>query len=115
MYAVVRQGGRQHTVKKGDTVHVARLAAEVGSKVTFEDVLAVRRGNALKLGQPTVDGASVEATVLEHGLGDKVIVFKMKRRKHYRRTRGHRQGYTAVRIDRITAGATKSSPAKQDS
>jgi large subunit ribosomal protein L21 len=96
-------------------VHVERLVAEVGTKIQFEDVLAVRRGKDLEMGRPTVDGANVEATVLSHGLGSKVIVFKKKRRKQYRRTRGHRQEFTAVRIERITAGAAKSAPAKQES
>ena len=77
----------------------------VGDRVDLGEVLFVRKGSTLKVGQPTVPGAKVEAVVVEHGLGDKVIVFKKKRRKQYRRTRGHRQMYTALRIDEITMAA----------
>ena len=111
MYAVVRSGGKQVTVKKGDTVRVERLPDDVGNKVRFE-VLAVRDGKILSVGQPTVAGASVEGTVLDHGKARKVIVFKKKRRKQYRRKRGHRQGYTEIRIDAISAGAGKPAAAK---
>ena len=113
MYAVVRSGGKQVTVKKGDTVRVERLHDDVGKKVRFE-VLAVRAGKSLAVGQPTVSGAQVEGTVLDHGLDRKIIVFKKKRRKHYRRKRGHRQGYTDVRIDSISAGSGKPAAAKAE-
>ena len=115
MYAVVRSGGKQITVKMGDTVRVERLKADVGGKVKLGEVLAVKRNDDLRIGQPLVPGASVEATVLRHDLGKKVIVFKKKRRKQYRRQAGHRQQYTALRIDRIIAGSTRAAAANKES
>ncbi|MEE8111840.1 MAG: 50S ribosomal protein L21 [Acidobacteriota bacterium] len=105
MYAVIRAGGKQQRVEKGETVRVERISAAVGDRVDLGEVLFVRKGSTLKVGQPLVPGAKVEAVVVEHGLGDKVIVFKKKRRKQYRRTRGHRQMFTALRIDKITMAA----------
>ena len=105
MYAVIRAGGKQQRVEKGETVRVERISAAVGDRVDLGEVLFVRKGSTLKIGQPTVPGAKVEAVVVEHGLGDKVIVFKKKRRKQYRRTRGHRQQFTALLIDKITMAA----------
>ncbi|MBI4161171.1 MAG: 50S ribosomal protein L21 [Acidobacteria bacterium] len=112
MYAVVRQGGRQIRVRKGETVRVDRLDAAVGDKVQLGGVLAVRQGKTLTVGRPIVAGAGVEATVLEHGKADRILVLKKKRRKHYRRKRGHRQGFTRVRIERITAGPGSAPPAE---
>jgi large subunit ribosomal protein L21 len=89
-------------VEKGDVVRVERLSGEVGSKVTLGEVLLVG-GDDLKVGSPMVAGASVEGTVVEHDRGAKIRVFKYKKRKHYRRTRGHRQHVTAVRIDAVRA------------
>ena len=102
MYAIIRAGGKQYRVEKGDVVRVERLDGEVGSKVTLGEVLLVG-GDDLKVGSPTVAGASVEGTVVEHDRGAKIRVFKYKKRKHYRRTRGHRQHVTAVRIDAVRA------------
>ena len=102
MYAIIRAGGKQYRVEKGDVVRVERLSGEVGSKVTLGEVLLVG-GDDLKVGSPMVAGASVEGTVVEHDRGAKVRVFKYKKRKHYRRTRGHRQHVTAVRIDAVRA------------
>ena len=100
MYAIIRAGGKQYRVEKGDVVRVERLDGEVGSQVTLGEVLLVG-GDDLKVGSPTVAGASVEGTVVEHDRGAKIRVFKYKKRKHYRRTRGHRQAFTAVRIEAI--------------
>jgi large subunit ribosomal protein L21 len=102
VYAIIRAGGKQYRVEKGDVVRVERLSGEVGSKVTLGEVLLVG-GDDLKVGSPTVAGASVEGTVVEHDRGAKIRVFKYKKRKHYRRTRGHRQHVTAVRIDAVRA------------
>lgn len=102
MYAIIRAGGKQYRVEKGDVVRVERLSGEVGSKVTLGEVLLVG-GDDLKVGSPMVAGASVEGTVVEHDRGAKIRVFKYKKRKHYRRTRGHRQHVTAVRIDAVRA------------
>ena len=102
MYAIIRAGGKQYRVEKGDVVRVERLDGEVGSKVTLGEVLLVG-GDDLKVGSPMVAGASVEGTVVEHDRGAKIRVFKYKKRKHYRRTRGHRQHVTAVRIDAVRA------------
>ena len=103
MYAIIRTGGKQYRVTEGDTIYVESLAAPVGEKVTLGEVLLVggTDGEA-KVGSPLLEKASVAATVLESGRDHKVRVFKYKKRKHYRRTRGHRQGYTALRIDGIS-------------
>jgi large subunit ribosomal protein L21 len=103
-YAVIAEGGKQHKVAIGDQIRVETLKAEVGDKVTFDDVLAVHTEGGLKIGTPTLKGAKVVVRVLEHDKARKVIIFKKKRRKQYRRTRGHRQGFTAVVIEEIHAG-----------
>ena len=102
MYAIIRTGGKQYRVEKGDVLRLERLEGKVGSKVTLDDVLLVG-GDDLKVGSPKVAGASVEGTVVEQDRGPKIRVFKYKKRKHYRRTRGHRQHVTAVRIDAVRA------------
>ena len=104
MYAIIRTGGKQYRVAQGDTIYVERLEAAVGGKVTLGEVLFVGGGEKgeTKVGAPLIDKASVAATVVEHGRDHKIRVFKYKKRKHYRRTRGHRQGYTALRIDGIS-------------
>ncbi len=101
MYAIIRTGGKQYRVAAGQTIYVERLAAQAGDKVTFGEVLFLSGDDGAKVGAPLVSGASVAGTVLEHGRDQKVRVFKYKKRKHYRRTRGHRQHYTAVRIESI--------------
>lgn len=103
MYAIIRTGGRQYRVKAGDVVRVERLTAPLGSTVTLDEVLLVGDEAGIKVGAPRVEHASVLATVVEDGRGRKVRVFKYKKRKHYRRTRGHRQAFTAVRIDKVQA------------
>lgn len=103
MYAIVRTGGKQYRVEQGATIYVELLEADAGSQVTFDDVLAVGAESSLQVGTPRVAGASVVGTVVEQGRDSKIRVFKYKKRKHYRRTRGHRQSYTALRIDAIRA------------
>lgn len=100
-YAVIVTGGKQFRVTIGDQVEVPSIDVEVGQPVEFKEVLALNTGSELKVGAPTVEGAVVKATVVEHGRGDKVIVFKFKRRKQYKRKQGHRQGYTAVKIESV--------------
>ncbi len=102
MYAVIKSGGKQYRVESGKQVRVESLAADVGSAVAFEEVLLVGAGDTVKVGAPLVSGAKVKATVVSHGRGDKVRIFKMRRRKHYQKSQGHRQNYTEVRIDDIT-------------
>ncbi|MBW3554578.1 MAG: 50S ribosomal protein L21 [Gemmatimonadetes bacterium] len=104
MYAIIRSGGKQFRAEPGKTIKIPSLAAEVGETVTFDDVLVAQTDDGISVGAPTVQGATVTGEVVEHGKGKKVIVFKWKRRKNYRRKQGHRQKYTAVRIDEISAG-----------
>ena len=101
MYAVIKSGGKQYRVESGKQVRVESLAAEVGSAVAFDEVLLVGGGESVKVGAPLVSGAKVKATVVAHGRGDKVKIFKLRRRKHFQKTQGHRQNYTEVRIDDI--------------
>jgi len=98
--AIVRAGGKQFSVEKGATVRVPSLKQDVGALVDLE-VLAATIDNKIMLGTPLVEGAKVSATVVDHGRAPKIIVFKKKRRKHYKRTKGHRQGYTTLKIDSI--------------
>ena len=99
-FAIVRTGGKQFTVEKGATVRVPSLKGEVGESVELE-VLAAGEGADARVGAPLVEGAKVMATVVDHGRAPKIVVFKKKRRKHYKRTKGHRQGYTTLKIESI--------------
>lgn len=101
MYAVFRTGGKQFRAEPGGRIRVPALEAEAGDSVTFDDVLLTSDGDEVKVGSPVVDGATVKAEVVGHGRGDKVIVFKRKRRKGFRRKQGHRQDYTEIRVDEI--------------
>lgn len=101
MYAVVRTGGKQYRVSTGEKLRIEKLAADIGSELVLDEVLLVGEGEALKVGTPIVKGASVKAKVLAHGLGDKVMIFKMRRRKNSRRLRGHRQAYTEIEVTGI--------------
>ena len=103
MYAVIKSGGKQYRVEPGAQLRVESLAGEVGAAVSFGEVLMIGNGEEVKLGAPLVQGAQVKATVVAQGRGDKVRIFKMRRRKHYQKTQGHRQNYTEVRIDEILA------------
>jgi large subunit ribosomal protein L21 len=104
MYAVIKSGGKQYRVESGKQVRVETLPADVGSAIAFEEVLLVGVGDAVKVGAPLVSGAKVKATVVAHGRGEKVKIFKLRRRKHYQKSQGHRQNYTEVRIDDIVQG-----------
>jgi large subunit ribosomal protein L21 len=102
MYAVFRTGGKQFRAEPGARLRVPSLDAEPGSSVVFDDVLLAADGEeTVQVGAPIVDGASVKAEVIRHGRSDKVIVFKRKRRKGYRKKQGHRQGYTEIRVDEV--------------
>ena len=104
MYAVIKTGGKQYRVESGAQVRVESIALDVGAAVSFDEVLLVGTGDAVKVGAPLVSGAKVKATVVAHGRGEKVKIFKMRRRKHYQKTQGHRQNFTEVRIDDIVQG-----------
>jgi large subunit ribosomal protein L21 len=101
MYAVIQTGGKQYRVKSGEQVKVELLAAEVGATVSFDRVLMLGEGEGVKVGAPFLAGAAVKATVVAQGRGEKVRIFKLRRRKHFAKTQGHRQGFTEVRIDEI--------------
>jgi len=103
-YAVIATGGKQHKVAVGDQIRVESLPAGVGDKVTFDEVLAVNTQEGLRVGRPTLKGAKVVARVLAQDRAQKILIFKKKRRKQYRRTRGHRQAFTAVVVEEIHAG-----------
>ncbi len=106
MYAVIRTGGKQYKVAENDVIAVERLAGEAGDEIAFDEVLMIGDAGATTLGKPTVAGAKVTATVLEQSRADKVMVFKKKRRQGYRRSAGHRQAQTVLRIAGISAGDT---------
>ena len=101
MYAVVKTGGKQYKVAPGEKLRIERIPADVGAEVILDQVLMVGGGESVRLGQPTVAGATVKATVIAQGRGEKVRIFKMRRRKNYHRTQGHRQNYTELAIDAI--------------
>jgi large subunit ribosomal protein L21 len=103
VYAIIRTGGKQYRVEKGDVVRVERLEGAVGSTVTLDEVLLVGGEGEPRVGSPHLEGASVVGTVVEQDRDAKIRVFKYKKRKHYRRTRGHRQSFTALRIDSVRA------------
>ncbi|MBU7005954.1 50S ribosomal protein L21 [Phosphitispora fastidiosa] len=103
MYAVIATGGKQYRVKEGDVIFVEKLAAGEGETVEITDVLAVGEGEDLKVGAPFVDGAKAVLKVLSHGKAKKIIVFKYKAKKNYRRKTGHRQPYTKVTVEKIEA------------
>ena len=102
MYAIIATGGKQYKVSEGDIITIEKLGVEAGEKVTFDQVLVVG-GDDLKVGDPTVAGATVEASVVENGKARKVIVYKYKRKSGYHKKNGHRQQYTEVKIDKINA------------
>jgi large subunit ribosomal protein L21 len=104
-YAIVEIGGTQHRVSPGDRLRVQRIEAEPGGTVTIDKVLLLQMEGDLKLGTPYVTGASITATVLSEAKGRKILVFKKKRRKQYRRTKGHRQIFTSLKIDQILPGS----------
>ena len=101
MYAVIQTGGKQYRVKSGEQLKVELLSAAVGATVSFDRVLMLGEGDGVRVGAPFLDGAAVKATVVAQGRGEKIRIFKLRRRKHFAKTQGHRQGYTEVRIDEI--------------
>jgi len=101
MYAVIRTGGKQYKVAPGEKLKVEQLAADVGAQIVLDQVLLVGDGENVRVGQPTIAGATVNATVLAHGRDEKVQIFKMRRRKHYQKHQGHRQGFTELKIEGI--------------
>ncbi len=101
MYAVIKSGGKQYKVAPGEKLKVEQLSADVGAEVVLDQVLMVGDGDSVRLGQPIVAGATVKATVVGHGRGEKVTIFKMRRRKHYQKHQGHRQNFTELKIDSI--------------
>jgi large subunit ribosomal protein L21 len=102
MYAVVKTGGKQYRVSAGEKLKVEQIPADIGAEIVLDQVLLVSNGDNLTMGAPVVSGASVTAKVLAHGRGEKVRIFKMRRRKHYRKSQGHRQNYTEIEIVGIT-------------
>lgn len=104
MYAVIKTGGKQYRVQSGEKLKVELLQADVGAQINLDQVLMVADGENVTVGHPLVKGATVTATVISHGRHDKIRIFKMRRRKHYQKHQGHRQGYTEVQINTITAG-----------
>ncbi|GLI06597.1 MULTISPECIES: 50S ribosomal protein L21 [Paenibacillus] len=103
MYAIIETGGKQYKVQEGDVLYIEKLEAGEGEAVTFDRVLAVSGANGLVVGAPVVSGASVSGKVEKHGKGEKIIVYKYKAKKNYRRKQGHRQPYTKVVIEKIQA------------
>lgn len=105
MYAVIRTGGKQYRVEQGDLVKIEKIEGDTGASVTFEDVLLLAGEGDTQIGTPRLDGASVTGTIVEQDRDRKVIVFKFRRRKNYKRKQGHRQYFTRIRIDQIAAPA----------
>ena len=108
MYAVIKTGGKQYKVAAGDKIRVEQMPADIGAEITIDQVLAVGAGDQISVGAPLVDGATVSATVLSHGRHDQVRIFKMRRRKHYRKQQGHRQNYTELFVSRIASAQGES-------
>ncbi len=102
-YAVIKTGGKQYRVQQGDVLRVELLAAEEGATVSFDQVLLVGTGESIVVGAPLVEGATVSATVRQHGRADKIRIIKFRRRKHYKRQQGHRQHFTEIEITGINA------------
>jgi len=103
MYAVIKTGGKQYRVVAGEKLKIEQIPADVGAEITLEEVLMLGEGESVQIGTPLIAGASIKATVLSQGRHDKVTIFKMRRRKHYQKHQGHRQNYTEIRIDGISA------------
>ena len=101
MYAVVKTGGKQYKVAIGEKLKVEQITADIDSQIVLNEVLMVADGESVTIGVPLVAGATIKATVVSHGRGEKVRIFKMRRRKHYQKRQGHRQNYTEIRIDEI--------------
>lgn len=102
MYAVIKTGGKQYRVASGEKLKIEQIPQAVGTEIVLDQVLLVANGDKIAAGNPLVTGAKVKATVVAHGRGEKVLIFKMRRRKNYRRTQGHRHNFTEIRIDTIS-------------
>jgi large subunit ribosomal protein L21 len=102
MYAVVKSGGKQYKVQEGETFRVEKLPGEIGAEITFDDILMYSDGENVLVGTPRLENVTVKGTVVEQGKARKIVIFKFKRRKRYRRKQGHRQQYTAIKVDSIT-------------
>ncbi len=111
MYAVIKTGGKQYKVAAGERLKVEKLEVAEGGNVVFDKILMLSTGEVVTIGSPLISGAVVNATVVSHGRGDKVMIFKFRRRKHYRKTQGHRQSYTEVLIGDINGTASAAKPA----
>ena len=98
MYAVVKTGGKQYRVSTGEKLKIEQIPADVGAEIVLDEVLLIADGDTVRMGTPMLAGAQIKAKVLAHGRGDKVHIFKMRRRKHYRKSQGHRQNYTEIEI-----------------
>ena len=107
MYAVIKTGGKQYKVAPGEKLKVEQIPADVGAEVILDQVLMIGEGESVRLGQPTVAGATVKATVVSHGRGEKIRIVKFRRRKHFRKETGHRQHYTEIEIVGITGAGKK--------
>jgi large subunit ribosomal protein L21 len=103
MYAVIKTGGKQYRVSAGEKLKVEQIPADIGQEIILDQVLMVGSGDAVKVGAPLVSGAKVTAKVVAHGRGEKVRIFKMRRRKHYQKRQGHRQNFTEIEISAINA------------
>jgi large subunit ribosomal protein L21 len=104
MYAVISTGGKQYKVSEGETIRVEKIPGDIGDSVSFDRVLMYSDGETVKIGQPTLDDVAVSGQIVEQGKAKKIIVYKRKRRKRYRKKTGHRQQYTALKIDAINLG-----------
>ena len=114
MYAVIKTGGKQYRVSVGDTISVERLASEAGNDVTLDEVLFIGGDGATKVGTPVVEGASVSATIDDHFRGEKLVIFKYKAKKRYRRRTGHRQNLTRIEVTEIVGPGGSKSTKKED-
>ena len=103
MYAVIKTGGKQYRVSQGETLKIETVVGDVGSAVVLDQVLMIGNGDTVSVGKPLLSGATVTATIVSNGRGEKIRIFKMRRRKHYQKHQGHRQNYTEIRIDGISA------------
>lgn len=104
MYAIIETGGKQYRVQEGDTMRVERMEGEPGQEILFDKILLVGKGEEVRVGSPFLEDARVRAEILAHRRGRKILVFKYKRRKDYRKKQGHRQAYTGIRIKAIESG-----------
>ncbi|CAN4275233.1 RplU Ribosomal protein L21 [Methylophilaceae bacterium] len=111
MYAVIKTGGKQYKVVAGERLKVEKIVGDVGATVVIDKVLMISDNANTTIGAPLISGATVSATVLSHGRSDKVMIFKFRRRKHYRKTQGHRQSFTEIQIGEILAAGASTSKA----